>query len=189
MSEGTIDNRGNWLTSNSSEFDNQPTGQASISIGELPPIGTARIIQTEEIGPPYTDYQIRSRYEPDRGIYMIPVASRTSLPPAFIQLNSPSLLWIVDWTALRAGSAPKIPNKNPTTPNSVWLLLDEVYEPVMLQQGPNGSTSLYRVSGTYIYGLVGVTPNEILGVVRHSIPPWMTTDVDRRVQRTRKPVI
>lgn len=149
----------------------------------------------------YGDYKIRSRYEADNHIYMMPIAKRpaeaapealaagaaggaastallgaggTTQGPdtvAFVQLAAKTLLWVVDWTASRTQTPPEAPNPTPPQ-DSGWVLMDEHYEPVMLTKSADGVTSLYRLSGTYVYGHRRPHEATVRDVV-YPMPPWL----------------
>lgn len=135
----------------------------------------------------FTDYLIRSRFEKDRQIYMLPVTRQRVSPgtrrrlggsAAFVQLAEPTLLWIVDWTASRTKEPPPIPDPRPSSANDRWILLDEVYEPASLTLGPDGVTPLYRISGTYVYG--HPSPDDLtINNIGFPRPPWMANDFGR----------
>lgn len=118
----------------------------------------------------YTDYEVRSHYEKDRHIYMMPVTSPETTPAmngtvAFVQLAMPTLLWIADWTAARTQTQPDIPDPRliiavglglrgtlSFIPETNWVLLDDHYEAANFTMLADGVTPLWRLSGTYVYG-------------------------------------
>lgn len=107
-------------------------------------------------GSVFTDYQIKGRFESDKHIYMVPITSPDGFQNAsvaFVKLASPTLLYIVDWTALKIMEQPEIPNPTPPS-NSNWILLDEIYEPASIITTPEGGATeaVYRISGTFVYG-------------------------------------
>jgi len=126
----------------------------------------------------FTDYKIVNRYENDRHIYMLPISSpggfsssQGTAQAAFVQLASPTLLWICDWTAARFNSQPQIPDTN--IMDKRWILLDVHYEPAMVTVAADGYTTLYRISGTYVYGCT--EPNDIpVNDLVFPRPPWLT---------------
>ncbi len=129
----------------------------------------------------YADFRIRNRFEKDKHIYMLPVASPNGFQGAsvaFVQLASPTLLWICDWTACRFNVQPNIPDPTPTDLN--WIVLDEHYEPATITVGPDGVTPLYRISGTYVYGHRNPSPTTINNI-NFARPPWLQDSFNRFV--------
>ena len=118
----------------------------------------------------YTDYEVRSCYEKDRHIYMMPVTSPEETAAldgtvAFVQLAMPTLIWIADWTARRQKEKPEMPDPRliiavglgqkgllVTIPDKNWVLLDDCYEAAQYTLLIDGETPVWRLSGTYVYG-------------------------------------
>src|SRR5207237_4450544 len=77
----------------------------------------------------WTEWMIKSHYEHDDAIYMGGMTSPRPFQGAsvsFVQLNAPSLLWIVQWTGARLAAMPVIPDPTSVDPN--WVLMDKQYE-------------------------------------------------------------
>ena len=127
----------------------------------------------------WTDYIITNRYEKDHHKYMLGIANSNGFQGqtvAFVQLASPMLLWICDWTAAKAGKQPEHPSPDP--PDTNWVLLDENYEPFQVVVRADGLTPIYRLSGTYVYGCKNpmlITVNDI----RYPRPAWLKDSFDR----------
>lgn len=132
----------------------------------------------------YTDYIVNNRFEKDRGIYMNGVTSPLPFQGAsvaFVQLHAPTLLWICDWTACRFNASPLIPNS--INSDTDWVLLDEHYEPSMIVTAVDGTTPLYRISGTYVYGKQN--PNSTtVNDIQYARPPWLEDAFTRIVPAT-----
>lgn len=129
----------------------------------------------------YIDYIARNRYEGDYHRYMMGITSPGGFQGksvAFCQLAAKTLLWVSDWTALREGYPPDIPD--PESKNENWILLDVIPETGTPTLKPDGATVLYRISGTYVYGCVNPNANIYKDVV-FCVPPWM--DVSKGVIR------
>jgi hypothetical protein len=127
----------------------------------------------------WSDWAMNSRLESDRTRYMVPVTAPNGFQGktvSIVQLASPVLLWIVDWTAMRTGDKPLIPD--PTTNDPNWVILDEIYEPASQVSLTDGVNRLYRISGTFIYGHVNPAA-DILSYVIFPIPPWLTDNAER----------
>jgi len=156
--------------------------EASIVIEDIQPDGySAAYIPEDSAITVYTDYMIHNRFEKDRHICMLPVASPDGFNgnlAAFVQLASPTLLWIADWTACKFGESPEIPAPDESDPN--WVLMDEHIEPSMLTLDGTGEVPLYRISGVYVYGKLNpsVTTVDDCGYPR---PPWMENIFPRDV--------
>lgn len=154
----------------------------------------------------WSDYMIVNRYESDRRIYMMSLctppqgaervltggggaaASITSTATisanlqgsnkpkvAFVQLGGPTLLWICDWTVCRAKRKPIAPEPEV---GGDWILLDEWIEPVRVTVMDDGTTPLYRLSGTYFYGCTNPATNPLANM-NFPRPPWLTDKFDR----------
>lgn len=129
----------------------------------------------------FTDYLINNRYEKDKHVYMTGLTSPTPFQGqsvAFFQLSTPTLLWVADWTAAKVGAKPEIPDSDVT--DSDWILMDEHYEPGMLVVAADGTSPLYRISGTFTYGHKNPSDQTIKDI-NFSRPPWLTNDFDRTV--------
>lgn len=150
----------------------------------------------------WIDFTIINKFESDKHIYMMPISSPQGFtnnagnqPPAspgtgtiqnnqigqraaFVQLASPTLLWICDWTTAKLNSVPDIPDPNNTfDPN--WVLLDEHYEPASIIAMANASTPLYRISGTFVYGHISPDP-QVIKNIAFGRPPWIPASAFRR---------
>lgn len=139
----------------------------------------------------WADYVINNRYEEDKHTYMMGVTSPTGFQQgssnnttnatvSFVQLASPTLLWIADWTVARFNEKPKIPNYDI---GGGWVLLDKHIEPGMLTVSADGATVLYRISGTYFFGHKNPS-SKIQNDINFSRPPWLDDFVDRTVPDT-----
>lgn len=172
------------------QADNGPVGtqyaqEAEIVNGTISP--TDEDAQYTNLGPDEaitTDYLIESRYENDRQVFMAGLTSPTPFDGqsvAFFQLASPTLLWVVDWTAARFLQVPNIPD--PASVPDDWLLLDVHVEPAMLVLAPGGAVPLYRISGTYFYGSKNPKAS-VFSQVAFPIPPWMNDVFSRTIPIT-----
>lgn len=129
----------------------------------------------------YTDYIINNRYESDKHIYgggMTSPNGFNGATTALVQLDTPTLLWIADWTACRWQTPPILPSIVPQDPN--WVLLDEHYEPGMLVLAQDGVTALYRISGTYIYTHLNPSA-QVINNIRFTRPAWLQDVFPRTV--------
>jgi hypothetical protein len=102
----------------------------------------------------FIDYTIINKYWKDGHRYMMGLATPNTFEGdsvGFVQLASPTLIWVCDWTVSKAQSKPEIPAPEPAD-NSDWVLLDDHYEPAQVVLAPDGQTPIWRISGTYIYG-------------------------------------
>ncbi len=126
----------------------------------------------------WLDYMSYNRYEKDYRRYMMGVASPNGFAGssvAFVQLAAPTLLWICEWTALKAGAQPEIPtNASPTG----WVLLQEFPELPMCKVGPDGVTPIYRVSGVYVYGSTNPSVTTVADL-SFPKPAWLKDGLDR----------
>lgn len=129
----------------------------------------------------WTDFKIRNKFEKDHHRYMMGITSPNGFEGAsvaFVQLASPTLLWIADWTACRYNIQPDIPDPTPADTN--WVLLDEHYEPTMLTVGADQITPLYRISGTYVYGHKNPASVTVSNI-NYARPPWLENSFVRNV--------
>lgn len=172
-------------------LERNPTGSpnnnpATIVVGPVEPNDMGgKFINTEN--GIWDDYMIVSRYEQDQHLYMMGVTSPSgfqsstgSAKVALAQLAYPTLLWIVDWTAQRRDEKPTIPPPFIVgEPN--WVLMDEFIEPGMIVVPADGSTPIFRISGTQVF--CNTKPDPILiRNARFTKPPWLDTSTfDRSV--------
>lgn len=127
------------------------------------------------------DMAVECRYEKDGHIYMLGLTSPTPFQGssvAFVQLASPTLLFIADWTACKMGAQPEIPDPNINDPN--WVLLDDHWEPVAPTVPADILNRVYRISGCYVYGHRNPA---ILTYQNVTFPlkSWMQNSIDRTV--------
>lgn len=128
----------------------------------------------------WSDYYVMNHYEADGQIYMMPVTSSDGLDGdsvAFVKLAGGTLLWIVDWTAERAGTKPTIPN--PILEDANLVLLDKHFMPDQLLKYSDGTIS-YRISGRYVYGF----KNPESSTLYYGRAPWMSKEVDCAVEES-----
>ncbi len=132
----------------------------------------------------YPDYQIRGRYESDPKLFMMSATANSSLGSqsqqsslpsiAFVQLAMPTLLWVVDWTICRLSDQPVAPSPTPAT--SDWTVLGQQYHTAAIMLSPDGTTPIYRFSGTYIYGC-NISTTDVFEKCRFAIPPYINQAV------------
>lgn len=156
---------------------------AQINVGTLFPTSQDALFLGPNNASPgiFNDYMVLSHYEGDKHRYMMGVTSPNGFQGnsvAFVQLASPTLLWIADWTASKVGSQPEMPSTTPADPN--WVFLDEQHEPAMITLMADGRSVLYRISGIYIYGHKNPSEN-VITHVNFGRPPWMQDTTDRQV--------
>ncbi len=123
-----------------------------------------------------TDYRVRSRFEKDNRTYMMPLTrvggTSRGRSASFVQLGSTTVLWVVEWTCARLKKLPDIPD---SVPPSNWVLLDEYYETAAIVTGPDTTTGLYRISGTYVFGATD-GPGFGMSDVRFPIVSWLQSN-------------
>ena len=165
------------------QTENQETGyqsgitEADVTFGDVSLDDDTLFVADEQSGV-YTDYEIINRYEKDLHRYMAGITSPGGFAGnsvAFFQLAAPTLLWICDWTAERWGQMPHIP---PSDPKDGLILLDEMPEARMLQIAADGTTGVYRLSGTYVYGFLNPS-DSVWTDVCIGRPPWLEDKLDR----------
>jgi len=138
----------------------------------------------EEPNQSYTDYRIHNRYERDNGIYMMGITSPGGFQNksvAFCQLYSPTLLWICDWTSARWDKEPDVPSPTPYDQN--WVLLDVHFEYVNITVAVDGTSALYRSSGTYVYGHTRPAANMLVNMA-YPRPPWLQDSFTRTIPQS-----
>lgn len=163
-----------------------PFTQRTIEVGEVA-AGESSFIPQDQEDAVWADYMITHRYEGDLARYMLGVASPNGYrgkKAAFVQLHAPTLLWIVDWTAMQFNAPPQVPD--PFSVGADWELLDVVLEPAMLGLASDGVSAPYRFSGTYVFG--HTNPGECTGytnspftIVQFPRPPWLEDIYIRKV--------
>jgi hypothetical protein len=133
----------------------------------------------------FGDYEINNYYESDKHVYMMGVTSPGGNPSggtvAFCQLAMPTLLWLCDWTALKWGEKPNIPDPNRLA-DPGWVLMDEHYATAKIDATVEADADavLYRISGLFLYG--HRNPDQIvLHHVRFGRPPYLNDFVTRSI--------
>lgn len=127
------------------------------------------------------DTMLVSRYPVEQHVYMMPITSPSGFAnqtAAFVQLAAPTMAWAFDWTIMREGSRPAVPDPTPIDTN--WVLLYATPEPMMVTVGVDGVTPVYRLSGTYVYGRK-TAPSQIYDAVNFPRPPWVADVYQRGV--------
>ena len=170
----------NPFSSDNPETSPQNVPAAQVTIGQVPVDDADAVYQDsgDDITL-FSDYFVVNRFESDKHLYMMPIASPNGFnggAAAFVQLAAPTLLIITDITASRFKKQPPLPNPQSLNPN--WILLDEHYEPVMITYGPDGTTPLYRISCTFVYGHKA-PHSQVANDINFGRPPWMPDIFDR----------
>lgn len=159
----------------------------SVATGNIEPdtpIGAYKEFEGSDTAAVWGDYAIINRVHQSRHVYMMGLTSANGFPingiqqtVAFAQLCNPTILWIMKWTTKRSKVQPKIPNPITADPN--WVLLDRIPETRDVNVHLNGTTSIYRISGIYVYGHRRPSDDVINNIV-FPIPAWMdATGFDR----------
>jgi len=128
-----------------------------------------------------TDFSVKCRYERDGHIYMLGLTSPNPFQGAsvaFVQLSSPTLLFIADWTACKVGSCPEYPDSVINDPN--WVLLDDHIEPPAPGLVNNGVDGVFRLSGCYIYGHKNPASKAALNA-SFPLKSWMLPQINRTI--------
>lgn len=95
-----------------------------------------------------------------------------------LQLFQPYTRRVVSWSIERFGCIPEVPDPTPTLDG--YAVLSITISPVAMDEGIDGSTPIYRISGCYVYSLsLPVNPAD---PVPFSIPPWMNVQPDQNTQ-------
>ncbi len=163
--------------------------EVSVTVGPLTGDFGGKFTNEGASSAAWDDYLITNRYEKSQCRYMMGVTSPDGFSNqgsiqkvAFAQLASPTLLWMVDFTAMRTGQKPNIPNPNVgrISQKGEWILLSEHLEPLMVTLAADGDTPIYRISGTYIYG--NTAPDFYLSRdINFPRAPWLENSFDRTV--------
>ncbi len=132
----------------------------------------------------WTEFIVNNHYESDQHRYMLGISSPNGFQGAsvaFCQLTAPTLLWVADWTACRAGLVPNIPDPSLTDPE--WVLLDKHFEPGTVTVVQDGITPLYRISGTYIYGHKNPSA-AVYDQINFGRQPWIEDFATRQIYKS-----
>ena len=128
-----------------------PIPEAVVTVGDIP-IDDGSLYDIDDDGL-WTDYFVVNRYEKDNHIYMMPMTSPNGFQGnqvAFVQLAAFTALLICDWKCQRVGEQPEMPHPAPQDTNAV--LMDEHYEPVIMDLMGDGETKVWTIAGTFVYG-------------------------------------
>lgn len=127
----------------------------------------------------YDDVAVENHYEFDPNTFMLPITSPAGYAgqkAAFVCLSEPTLAtWVADWSVSKRGIAPTVPSEETSDPNVV--LLYKYIDPNMLKLMGNGTTVVYRLSGTYVYGFKDSSKAKMY----HGRPPWMAKSVGMKL--------
>lgn len=127
----------------------------------------------------WADFEIKGEYSNDPHTYMLGVTSPNGFQGesvAFCTLSAPTLLWVCRWTACRFATQPNVPSPVPLS--NRWVCMWQSPVTNSLGLAPDGTTPLYRISGTYIYGCKNPSP-DVFDDVAFGRPPWMLDVFDR----------
>lgn len=133
----------------------------------------------------FTDYMVESKYEFDYRRYLMGVTAEQGFAgnsAAIVQLASPTLLLIVNWTAASADEMPSIPN--PNLNNQKWILLDQHLEPAPVSSLPDGETAIYRISGVIVLANLNPDMQNPLGDVTFPKMPWIQDGFARTLSQS-----
>lgn len=159
---------------------------AQVQIGNVPDDGSTLFdgsaLAGAAISSAFDDYLIINRFEADGNRYMSGLTSPDGFEGdsvAFFQLFTPTLLWICDWT-IEVSSNEQPPMPSETAPEG-WVFLDKGITPSSIMVQGDGSTPIYRISGTYVYG----AKNPATAQPFYPRPPWLQDSLDRFVNTDR----
>lgn len=142
--------------------------------------------QSENLLSVWTDFRVKNFYELDYNRFMTGVTSPGGFSggtAAFFQLATPTLLWVVRWTASRLDLPPLLPDPDILFDKN-WVLLDKQYETMSITLMKDGTTPLFRISGLFLYGHKKPNVQSILSYLNFSRPPWISPEVNRNVAAT-----
>lgn len=128
---------------------------------------------------------ISNSYDEDKHIYMMGVTSPYGtnfsfsagagsfstfnlFNTAFVQLTTPTLLWTMQWSAIKQGDRPQIPDPTTLTDGN-WILLSSHIEPEVVETLPDGFTYVYTIRGIYWFGHA----NPANAKMFFPKPPWL----------------
>ncbi len=97
---------------------------------------------------PYSEFQMRTRYEPDTQTVVLATA-KSGAPAAAVQLGEQTMTAIVEWSAERYASVPQIPPTDTGDPNAIFLRSE--FNPEEVELAADGTTPIYKLSGRYYY--------------------------------------
>lgn len=167
------------FSSDNIQLAQQAVPAATVVIGTVTLEDSSAKFDSNIVADIFTDTTIVNRYEKDRHIYMGGVTDPNGFQGnsvSFVQLCSPTLLWICDWTIASFRSQPSVPSPTPGDAN--WVLMDDHWEPHKITTAADGTTPLYRISGTYVYG--HKNPNaDTVNNIAFPRPPWLQDAFDR----------
>ena len=134
----------------------------------------------------FEDYQVRARYEHDRHIYMSGVTSPGGFQGksvAFYQLAAPTLLLVVEWTAMKTHVTPEYPNQNLAGPG--WILLTAIPEVPNITVFAESTITSKRLSGVYIYGRENPS-DDVFKDMSYPLPPYLEASINRQITPGKK---
>jgi hypothetical protein len=168
------------------------TTEATVIVGQITPDDNeSMFLGFDPEDGVFNDYVIENRYFHNRHAYMLGVTSPggfNGMSAAFVCLAAPTMLWVSDWTAMRTGRQPPIPNPAGLADGN-WIFLYALPVTRNVALAPDGISVMYRISGTYVYGKknpAGQTKaEELFEDVRYGRPPWANDNIIRKVDETK----
>lgn len=103
---------------------------------------------SSHIASPYTEYTVTVRYRYRSGRTSVPRGDGGTVA-ARLQLHAPFAQKVVEWTAVRVGAPPDLPDPTPTSSNEELAEYDILPQATTLE--PDGQTRRYTVAGLYVY--------------------------------------
>lgn len=148
---------------------------AQITLGDVSATSEDAVYKGADDLTIFTDYEIVDKQIWNPQTLMIPVSSPTGFAGAsvaFCQMANPTCLRYVSWSARRCAQQPDVPD--PTQVSARWVLLRIITAPAVMEVAADGVTPIYRLAGTYIYGLrnPGNSPLSAFQTVQYPNAPY-----------------
>lgn len=159
-------------------------GWLSVTVGKIAVTGTTSYLgQDDPVTPSvWTDYLVVNRFERDKGRYVEGTTSPGGADGlgsvAVVQIKNDTLIWVSDWSAKKSGKPPAVPDVNVLDTN--FVLLDEWYEPTMVDAHPDGESPKYRISGTFVFAHLNPSQFDSRTYVFWGLAPWLAPGVFRQ---------
>ncbi len=141
----------------------QEENSTNIKVAKVPRLPTKPTHVAAPSDGVYTDYYVEQSYETDYHTIQMPVASSLVNTASFAILAAPTMKRVVKWSAEKTSTMPLLPFADSSNSNEV-LLFSQII-PAAPGLMANAFDYIWRISGTYVYGIIDPSKVQMSGGV------------------------